>query len=255
MTPTLPSLLAVFAHPDDESLAAGGLLARHSASGASTAVVTATWAEGTGRAGELAEAVRILGAGEPRLLGYADARVPESAPGAARFRDAPLDEVVGRLVAHIREFRPEIVVTHDPYGNLSGHPDHVHAHRVTVLAVTAAGWGRLYPEAGEPWETGALWFATHPESAVRALGREMLLRPGREVFAVPDAWVSAVVDVGPWVERKLEAVMAHRSEVARGALPGRLAALPARARARAVATEWYIRQDVMVTGPRSGLTL
>jgi len=256
---TLPSLLAVFAHPDDESLAAGGVLAQHSDSGARTAVVTATWAEGTGRAGELAEALRILGAGEPRMLGYADARVPESAPGAVRFCDAPLDEAVGRLVAHIREFRPEIVVTHDAYGNLSGHPDHVHAHRVTVLAVRAAGWGRLYPEAGEPWEPSALYLATHPESAVRALGREVLLRPGREMFAVPDAWVSAVVDVGPWAERKLGAVMAHRSEVERGALPGRLAALPAEARARAVGTEWYVRQDVMadvmVTRPGSGLTL
>ncbi len=149
----LPSLLAVFAHPDDESLTSGGVLARHAASGARTAVVTATWAEGTRRSGELAQALRILGAGEPRMLGYADARVPESAPGAPRFCDAPLDEVVGRLVRHVREFRPEIVITHDAYGNLSGHPDHVHAHRVTVLAVQAAGWGRLYPETGAAWES------------------------------------------------------------------------------------------------------
>ncbi|MFG6298228.1 PIG-L deacetylase family protein, partial [Streptomyces rochei] len=60
---TVPSLLAVFAHPDDESLSAGGVLARHAAAGARTAVVTATWATGTVRARELAEALRILGAG------------------------------------------------------------------------------------------------------------------------------------------------------------------------------------------------
>ncbi len=75
------SLLAVFAHPDDESLSAGGLLARRTAEGGRTAVVTATWAADTRRAAELAEALRILGADEPRLLGYADARAPESAPG------------------------------------------------------------------------------------------------------------------------------------------------------------------------------
>ena len=58
---TGPSLLGVFAHPDDESISAGGLLARSAAAGARTAVVSATWAEGTVRAGELAEAVRLLG--------------------------------------------------------------------------------------------------------------------------------------------------------------------------------------------------
>ncbi|NUP44768.1 MAG: hypothetical protein HOY76_49010 [Streptomyces sp.] len=252
----LPSLLAVFAHPDDESLVSGGVLARHAASGARTAVVTATWAEGTRRAGELAQALRILGAGGPRMLGYADARVPESAPGAPRFCDAPLDEAVGRLVRHIREFRPEIVITHDAYGNLSGHPDHVHAHRVTVLAVQAAGWGRLYPEAGAAWEPSALYLATHPESAVRALGREVLLRPGRAMYSVPDEWVSTVVDVGPWVEQKLDAVMAHRSEVERGALPGRLAALRPADRARVVSTEWYVRYGAPAPAePQSELAL
>lgn len=71
----VPSLLGVFAHPDDESLSAGGVLARQAEAGADTGVVTATWVEDTPRAGELGEALRILGAGKPRLLGYADARV------------------------------------------------------------------------------------------------------------------------------------------------------------------------------------
>ncbi|MGC9538172.1 PIG-L deacetylase family protein [Streptomyces sp. UG1] len=69
--------------------------------------------------------------------------------------EAPLDEAVGRLVAHVRRFRPEIVVVHDAYGGLTGHPDHVHAHRVTTLAVQAAGLARLSPEAGTPWRPGA----------------------------------------------------------------------------------------------------
>jgi N-acetyl-1-D-myo-inositol-2-amino-2-deoxy-alpha-D-glucopyranoside deacetylase len=141
----MSSVLAVFAHPDDEALAAGGLLARHAAAGERTAVVTATWAEDSPRAADLAEALQILGAGSPRMLGYADVRAPASAPGRARLYDAPLDEAVGRLVAHIRELRPEIVVTHDAYGGLTGHPDHVQTHRVTVLAAEAAGLERLYP--------------------------------------------------------------------------------------------------------------
>ncbi len=92
------SVLAVHAHPDDEAIWTGGTLARYADEGARTAVVTCTWAEGTVRAGELERSLGILGAGEPRLLGYADARKPESAPGRPRFVDVPLDEAVGRVV-------------------------------------------------------------------------------------------------------------------------------------------------------------
>ncbi|QHC22780.1 hypothetical protein GR130_16410 [Streptomyces sp. GS7] len=240
-----PSLLAVFAHPDDESLAAGGVLARHAASGARTAVVTATWAADTPRAAELAEALRILGAGTPRMLGYADARAPQSAPGRTRLCEAPLDEAVRRLVAHLREFRPEIVVTHDAYGGLTGHLDHVHTHRVTLLAVQASGLERLYPDTGAPWQPSAVYLATHPHSAVPALSD--LARTGKPMYTVPDELVTATVDVGPWLERKLAAILAHRTEVTRGALPGLIAALPAKARQRLLSTEWYIRHEPVTT--------
>jgi len=233
------SLLAVFAHPDDESLSAGGVLARHAAAGARTAVVTATWAAGTVRAGELAEALRVLGADGPRFLGYADARVPESAPGCPRLCDAPLDGAVGRLVAHLREFRPDVVVTHDGYGGLTGHPDHVHTHRVTVLAVRAAGLELLYPEAGAPWKARALYLATHPHSAVP--GVRAIIGGRRAVYSVPDEEVTSSLDVTPWLDQKVAAILAHRSEVERGALPGLIAGLAPDARARLLSTEWYTR--------------
>ncbi|MFF4755061.1 PIG-L family deacetylase [Streptomyces sp. NPDC002514] len=238
----LPNLLAVFAHPDDESLSAGGVLARHAAGGARTAVVTATWAEGTPRAAELAEALRILGAGGPRLLGYADARVPHSAPDRPRLCDAPLDEAVGRLVAHIREFRPDVIITHDGYGGLTGHPDHLHTHRVTVLAAQAAGLGQLYPDAGAPWQPRALYLATHPRSAVPAL--KDVIGARKAAYSVPDEQVTATVDVGPWLEQKVAAVLAHRSEVTRGGLPGIVSGLPSAAWERLFATEWFIRHPL-----------
>lgn len=245
---TLPSLLAVFAHPDDESLSAGGVLARHAAGGARTAVVTATWEPETQRAAELADALRILGADGPRLLGYADARVPESAPGSARFVDAPLDEAVQRLVVHIRQFRPDIVVTHDAYGGLTGHPDHVHTHRVTTLAFQAAALDQLYPDAGAPWQSSSLYLATHPHSFARMLGQSLVLQD-RTMYSVPDESVTATVDVGPWIDQKISAILAHRSEVERGALPGWLASLAPAERARLLSTEWYIRRDPHATGP------
>ncbi|MFD5683346.1 PIG-L family deacetylase [Streptomyces bacillaris] len=246
----MPSVLAVHAHPDDESIFSGGVLAQHAAAGARTEVVTATWTEGTHRAEELARALEILGAGPPRLLGYADAKVPESAPGRPRFLDAPLDEAVGAVVAHIRAVRPQVVIAPDPYGGMTGHPDHVHAHRVTALAVRASGLARLYPEAGAPWQPSALYLATHPRSAAEVVGAR-LGRQGLPVDAFlvsDDAWITTTVDVTPWLPRKLAAILAHRSEVARGAAPGRIAALPPDDRHRALSTEWYIRQDLTLRG-------
>ncbi|MFD8410196.1 PIG-L deacetylase family protein [Streptomyces sp. NPDC059650] len=248
----VPSLLAVFAHPDDESLVAGGVLAQHAASGARTSVLTTTWAPDSHRAAELGEAVRVLGAGRPRMLGYADARVPESAPGAPRFLDVPLDEAVGRLVGHLRDFRPDIVVTHDAYGGLTGHPDHVHTHRTTLLAVHAAGLEHHAPESGPPWQPRALYLATHPHSGVGDLG-PLLTRVGKAVRSVPEEHVTAAVDVRPWLERKWSAILAHRSEVERPRpLPGALSRLPAEDRDRIIATEYFTRLDARPDGGPEG---
>ncbi|GAA2152591.1 PIG-L family deacetylase [Kitasatospora kazusensis] len=252
---SLPSLLAVCAHPDDEALLAGGVLARHAAAGARTAVVTATWSPDSHRTAELADSLRILGAGEPRMLGYADAGIPESAPGRARLLDAPLDEAVGSVVRHLRTARPDVVVTHDAYGQLTGHPDHVHTHRVTLLAAHAAGLEHLYPEAGAPWRPRAVYLATHPHAGVGELG-PFLARVGKKVLSVPDEQVTAAVDVRPWLRQKWDAVLAHRSEVARErSLPGILARLPADARDRILSTEYYTRLDINpVPGGLTGLT-
>jgi N-acetyl-1-D-myo-inositol-2-amino-2-deoxy-alpha-D-glucopyranoside deacetylase len=236
-----PSVMAVFAHPDDESLSAGGLLARTAGEGGRTAVVTSTWAPDSRRAAELAEALRLLGAGPTRLLGYADARVPESATGEPRFCDAPLDDAVCRLVEHIRDFRPDIIVTHDAYGGVTGHPDHLHTHRVTVLAAQAAALEGLHPDAGPPWRTGSLYLATHPHSAMQSLAR--LIGRRKTLHSVPDDQVDMTLDVTPWLDTKVASILAHRSEVRRGALPGLVAGLPPDARAELLGTEWYACRD------------
>ncbi|MFE1873015.1 PIG-L deacetylase family protein [Streptomyces sp. NPDC059496] len=247
MTPTrsssLPSLLGVFGHPDDESLLAGGVLAQHAAAGAATAVVTATWAPDSHRAGELADALAILGAGKPRMLGLADARVPESAPGRPRLCDAPLDEVVEGIVEHIRTLRPQVIITHDAYGQLTGHPDHVRTHQATVIAFHAAGLEHRYPQAGAPWQPAALYAATHPHTGMGKLGA-LLTTVGKKVLSVPDEHVTATVDVTAWSEQKMAAILAHRSEAVRErSLPGILTRLSDPERKSITATEFYTRLD------------
>ncbi|MFD7499020.1 PIG-L deacetylase family protein [Streptomyces sp. NPDC059832] len=248
--PVVPSLLGVFGHPDDESLLAGGVLAQHAAGHARTAVVTMTWAPESPRATELADALRVLGAGVPRMLGYGDARNPHAAPGRPRLVDAPLEEVTAALVRQIRSFRPDIVVTHDAVGQLTGHPDHRRTHQATLLAVHAAGLACLYPDAGDPWQPSAVYCATHPESGVDALG-PLLKSVGKHVLAVPDTYATTAIDVTPWLKQKEAAIFAHRGEVARErSLPGLLARLREDARRTITATEYFTR---LTPGPVPGV--
>ncbi|MDX3519531.1 MULTISPECIES: PIG-L deacetylase family protein [Streptomyces] len=235
----MPSLLGVFAHPDDESLLAGGVLAQHAAAHARTAVVTMTWAPDSPRAAELADALRALGAGAPRMLGYGDARNERAAPGRPRLVDTPLDDVVAALVQQIRSFRPDILVTHDALGQLTGHPDHRRTHQAALLAAQDAGLPHLHPAAGKPWQPRAVYCATHPESGVGALG-PLLESVGKAALAVPDAYATTTVDVTPWVDVKWAAILAHRSEAARErSLPGILSRLPEATRESIIATEYF----------------
>ncbi|MFI6300130.1 PIG-L family deacetylase [Nonomuraea sp. NPDC050790] len=236
-------VLCVHAHPDDEAIWTGGTLAKYADEGARTAVVTCTWAQGTQRAAELERSLDILGAGKPRLLGYADARKPESASGSPRFLDVPLNEAVGRVVEHIREFRPDVVLTYDGYGSY-GNPDHVQVHRVTMAAVEAAGYDQLYRGLGDPWRPRALYLATIPRSVVVSQWQAVFgtfPEPDQKLPGVPDAQVTTHLDVGRWSERKWAAMHAHESEVGRGASMTLLTSLPEQARAQMLTNEWYRR--------------
>lgn len=222
---TATRVLAVFAHPDDESLAAGGLLASYAGAGAEVCVATPTWSRDSVRAGELRAAVRHLGAGGPRMWGYADARIPESSPGRARWVDTSLEEAAAAVGAEIADFAPDLVVTHDALGGITGHEDHVHTHRASARAA--------YDASVE------LLLATHPHSVLPAVREVIGVR--RSVCTVPDAEVDLAFDATPWLAPKIAAILSHRSEIERGALPGLIAGLAPDVRARLLGTEWYSR--------------
>ncbi|MFD5030027.1 PIG-L deacetylase family protein [Streptomyces sp. NPDC058405] len=249
--PELLSVLGVFAHPDDESILAGGVLTQHAAAGAHTAVVTATWAPDSPRAAELSGALAVLGAGEPRMLGFGDAHNESSAPGQLRWCDVDLDEAVAQVVTHIRQFRPAVVVTHDVLGQLTGHPDHRRTHQVTLLAVEAAALPYLYPKSGEPWQTGALYAATHPRSGIGELG-PLLQGVGKTLLSVPDEYATAAVDVTAWLDQKWAAICSHRSQLeGERPLPALLNRLDDERRAQILGTEYFTR--LRITPDRPGL--
>ena len=236
-----PRLLCVHPHPDDESIACGGILARYSAEGVRTAVVTCTGGEaGENLAGidlggedlvahrrrELAAALRALGVHDHVWLGYRDSGMGGTAandhPDA--FHRADLDAAAARLAAVLRRFRPQVVVS-DAADGTYGHPDHVKAHAVTVRAVALAA-DPAAPVDGAPWTVAKRYVHTYGRERLVA-AHQALLAHGRPSpfgdddpaqadavdLGIDDARVTTEVDVTPWLERKRAALAAHASQI------------------------------------------
>lgn len=171
-------LMAVHAHPDDESSKGAATTARYAAEGARVMVVTLTGGErgdilnpamdlpevhgriAEVRRDEMAKAAEILGV-EHHWLGFVDSGLPEGDPlpplPDGCFALVPLAEPVQRLVRVIREFRPHVITTYDENGGYP-HPDHIRCHQVSVAAYEAAADHLLYPDAGEPWAASKLYY-------------------------------------------------------------------------------------------------
>ncbi|HWH33442.1 MAG TPA: PIG-L family deacetylase, partial [Egibacteraceae bacterium] len=185
MAEQAPGLMCVHAHPDDEVIMTGGVLARAVSEGIRARVVTCTGGEmgevvgegmdpaeifpklGEVRLEELREALSILGTDGPQMLGYRDSGMMGTDGNAdpRSFWQADMDEAVERLVRQIREFRPTVLVSYDAFGGY-GHPDHIQAHRVMFLASEAAAVPMLYPDAGPAWPVRKVYFATLPKSRI-----------------------------------------------------------------------------------------
>jgi LmbE family N-acetylglucosaminyl deacetylase len=212
------TLLAVFAHPDDESLACGGVLARCAAQGARVVLLCATHGENRSghrdlgwfdtRAQELRRAADALGVAEVILLDYPDGFLP--------WIDAP--EFEARIVSEITRVNPDVVITFGDDG-LYWHPDHIAVHERTTAAVASL-------DGAAP----ALYYVTMPPGQMRKLVEEWRTDPDREETPTPllgigdaDAfgvWANPptlVVDVSDAAIRKLTALKCHQTQVAHGA--------------------------------------
>ena len=197
-------LLAVHAHPDDESSKGAATMVRYARSGADVMVATLTGGERGDilnkamdrpevradlpriRRAEMARAREILGVRQ-RFLGFTDSGLPEGDPlpplPDGCFALQKLEDAAGPLVALVREFRPHVILTYDENGGYP-HPDHVKTHEVAVEAFDAAADPDRYPGTGAPWQPLKLYyFATFHKARLIALHEEMLRRELESPYA------------------------------------------------------------------------
>jgi N-acetyl-1-D-myo-inositol-2-amino-2-deoxy-alpha-D-glucopyranoside deacetylase len=235
-------LMAVHAHCDDETITMGGTLATYADRGVKTCVVCCTdgklativdpnMPEETTRPrlaeireAELREACRILKVDEVEFLRYGDSGMVDTPTNLLpdAFWMAPIDEITGKIVAQIRRFRPHVVVTYDGNGGY-GHPDHIQAHRATLLAVEAAHLSPMFKDAGEPWRVEKLYYTAFPRREMKrisAMAKQAGMDPPFGVadpdelpFLTPDELVTTTIDCVSVISRKRDALRAHRSQI------------------------------------------
>ena len=229
----VPTLMAVHAHPDDESSSTGGILARYSDEGLRTVVVTCTngeYGDAPGgikpgmpghdpeevariRRGELERACALLGVHRLELLGYHDSGMADwdFRNSTDAFCNVPVSEAADRLIGLFEKYQPDVVVT---YADDAGydHPDHVHTTRVTMAAVERSDIPKK-----------AYWSVIRASSFMRF--RDLLIQQGVEAdFPEPnpeivqrmrelEERISTTIDVGRFVERKRAALQLHASQI------------------------------------------
>lgn len=259
MTETL-RLMAILAHPDDESLGFGGVLAKYAAEGIETYLVTATLGErgwigdahaypgvealGEIRKAELLAAAQILGIGDVKLLGYLDGELDQANP----------TEVVAKIVEQLRHIRPHVVVTFGPDG-CYGHPDHIAISQFTTAAIVEAA--NLYSHDAEylpPHRVTKLYHMAPTSDFFQAyqlvFGDLVMHIDGteRRATAWPEWQITTCIDASNSWQTVWNAVRCHRTQIPPSHLLERLSDGQHR-------TMWgaptYYRVFSMVNGGRS----
>jgi mycothiol S-conjugate amidase len=239
-------LMAVHAHPDDESSKGAATMCRYLAEGVDVLVVTCTGGErgsilnpamdrpgvlenmASIRRSEMERAREILGVRQA-WLGFVDSGLPEGDPlpplPAGCFGLADPEVAAEPLVRLMREFRPHVVLTYDEDGGYP-HPDHVMCHRISVVAFDAAGDPDRYVDAGDPWQPLKLYYHqgwsrerfVSLHEAMLAAGlpspyAEWLEKWDEEEGRDKGYRVTTRVSCAEWFPRRDEALRAHATQV------------------------------------------
>ena len=264
-------LLVVHAHPDDETIGTGAVMAKYVTEGVQVTLVTCTLGEegevlvadlqhlaanqddtlGEHRIGELADAMAILGVSDHRFLGEAGKYRDSGMMGVPSndrddcFWRADLLAAACDLVQVIREIRPQVVVTYDDFGGY-GHPDHIQAHRVTHYAVALAESPSFRPDLGPAWGVSKVYWTAFPRSVIREgimTLREVdsdnefaAMDPDDLPFACDDELITTAVDATEFLDTKMTALAAHKTQVT---VDGGFFALSNNLGSQAMGTEYF----------------
>ena len=246
----MTTLVCFHAHPDDECIGTGGVMARAAAAGHRVVLVVATRGErGEPTPGVLAEdeplwerritetyeSARILGAERVEFLGYVDSGMMGelSNDSPYSFWTAEVDHAATRLAAILREEGAHILTTYDDNGGY-GHPDHIQVHRVGVRAAELAGTPRVFQgtmNRDQVRRSVAQYVDDNSDTGPAEQIAEM------ESFGKPEADLTHAVDVSDQVDVKRRAMLAHRSQIADDSW---FLTMPPETFAGAFGTEWYI---------------
>ncbi len=221
--PSRLSLMCVLAHPDDESLGTGGILARYAAEGVSTSLITATTGQrgryglsdvhpgieevGRVRAAELRAAAAVLKVGHLRILDYMDSELDR----------AEVTRIVPEIAAFIRERRPQVVVTFDPFGAY-GHPDHIAISQFTGAAIVAAA-DPNYPCDGPVHGVSKLYYFVSAKpawDAYQAAFKQLTIKVDevvRQASPWPDWSITTSVNTEAHWRIVWEAIRCHRTQL------------------------------------------
>ncbi len=221
------SLMAFFAHPDDEAFGTGGTLAKYASQGCDVYLVTATRGEAGQivvpdlatpanlpyvRERELRCACEVYGVHPPRFLDYPDGLLPIVHQGQA----------VGKLVRIIRELRPQVLITFGPEG-IYGHYDHIAVHRWATIAFDLAADAECFPGQLEdgcvPFQVSKLYFRVLSEERLAAMSEDgapptvMMDGVPFPIVGRSTEQITTIVDVSDFAEAKLAGLRCHVSQV------------------------------------------
>ena len=246
----MATLVTFHAHPDDESIACGGVMRKAADEGHRVVLVVATRGEHgevpdgfladgeplwQRRVAETRAAAEILGVQRVEFLGYVDSGMmgtpTNDEPGS--FWTASVDEAAEKLAAILTEENADVLTCYDDNGGY-GHPDHIQVHRVGIRAAELVGTPRVYQSTmnrDHMLRGGALIAEARTDFEMPDLGE-------RPEFGKPESVITAAVDVTKYTEVKRAAMRAHASQISERSF---FLAMPAEAFGFAFGTEWFIR--------------
>ena len=233
-------LLTVHAHPDDEASKGAPTVARYHAEGVQTVLVCCTGGEegeilnpalddpsmaeklAEIRAAELALAAEVIGYDEVEMLGYRDSGMKgsEANDHPDCFARADLEEAVARLVAVIRRYRPQVIVTYPEDQGGYMHPDHIRVHDISVPAFERAGDPQYRPDLGEPWTPAKLYYTLwsrqrieERHQAFQDLGLESPYSSWWFKRPSTDDQITTQVPVDGFIDARIEGLLAHATQI------------------------------------------